>query len=182
MDKADVFLKELVYIENDDIRNETTNLIRHLPDYFFEVAASSTGKYHPEYTLGKGGLVKHTQAAVKIAYDLLRLDMFKGLSEDKDFIIAALILHDGWKHGVEYQQFAKAQHPIIAAERVKDYSENKDIGARIANLIITHMGQWNTDWKTNEEILPKPENKAQFFVHLCDYLASRKYLEVNFEV
>lgn len=108
--------------------------------------------------------------------------MFKGLLEDKDFIIAALILHDGWKHGVEYQQFAKAQHPIIAAERVKDYSENKDIGARIANLIITHMGQWNTDWKTNEEILPKPENKAQSFVHLCDYLASRKYLEVNFEV
>lgn len=36
MDKADVFLKELVYIENDDIRNETINLIRHLPDYFLK--------------------------------------------------------------------------------------------------------------------------------------------------
>jgi len=182
MDKADVFLKELVYIENDDIRNEVINLIRQLPDYFFEVAASSTGKYHPEYTLGEGGLVKHTQAAAKIANDLLHLEMFRGLAKDKDLIIAALILHDGWKHGVDYQQYAKAQHPIIAAERVKDYSINKEIGAQIADLIITHMGQWNTDWKTNEEILPKPENKAQSFVHLCDYLASRKYLEVKFEV
>lgn len=189
MDKADVFLKELVYIENDDIRNETINLIRHLPDYFFEVAASSTGKYHPEYALGQGGLVRHTQAAVRIAAELLRLEMFKGLSEKKDIIIAALILHDGFKHGLEYQTYARADHPIIASSFVlnsvalKTLPEDKaKIYIDMAGLIASHMGQWNTDWKGGAEILPKPVTKEQSFVHLCDYLASRKFLEFKFEV
>lgn len=181
MDKQEVFLKELLFIEDDNIRNEVINIIGQLPDYFFEVAASSTGKYHPNYALGEGGLVRHTKAAVRIAEDLLRLEMFKGLSKIKDVIIAALLLHDGWKHGVDYQPYAKAQHPIIAAERVRELSIDKEIGSQIADLILTHMGQWNTDWKNNEEIMPKPSSKAQSFVHLCDYLASRKFLEFNFE-
>ena len=43
------------------------------------------------------------------------------------------------------------------------------------------MGQWNTDYKTKKEILPKPETWAEFFTHLFDYLASRKYLTVIFD-
>ena len=44
------------------------------------------------------------------------------------------------------------------------------------------MGEWNTDYKTKEEVLPLPESEMQKFTHLCDYLASRKMLEVNFDV
>lgn len=179
--KPEVFSTELLFINDEKVRNEVINLIRHLPDYFFEVAASSTGKYHPDYALGEGGLVRHTKAAVRIAGDLLRLEMFKGLFKDNDVIIAALLLHDGWKHGTAYQSYARADHPVIAAEQVRAYSEDKEIGERIADLILTHMGQWNTDWKSNEEIMPKPSSKIQSFVHLCDYLASRKFLEFNFE-
>ena len=47
-----------------------------LPEYFFEVAASSTGKYHPVYALGVGGLVRHTIAAVEIANEMYRMDMY----------------------------------------------------------------------------------------------------------
>ena len=43
------------------------------------------------------------------------------------------------------------------------------------------MGPWNTDYLTKEEILPKPKNKYQNFVHMCDYLASRKFLDIKFE-
>ena len=179
--KQEYFLKELLFIEDDKVREETMNLIGQLPDYFFEVAASSTGKYHPDYALGEGGLVRHTKAAVRIANDLLRLEMFRGLSKIKDVIIAALLLHDGWKHGAEYSQWARADHPIVAAEKIKELSADKEIGSQIADLILTHMGQWNTDWKTDKEIMPKPSSKAQSFVHLCDYLASRKFLEFNFE-
>ena len=46
-------------------------LIELLPNYFFEVPASSTGKYHPEFALGDGGLIRHTKVAVRIAYELL---------------------------------------------------------------------------------------------------------------
>ena len=42
------------------------------------------------------------------------------------------------------------------------------------------MGQWNVDYNGNE-VLPKPHNKYQRFVHMCDFLASKKFLEVEFD-
>ncbi len=181
MNKTEFFIMELDLIQDPEIKKIAEELIGQLPDYFFEVAASSTGKYHPQYALGKGGLVRHTKAAVRIANDLLKLEMFNWLSEKKDLIITALLLHDGWKHGAEYQQYARADHPLIASEKIIELCTNQEIGYQLSNLIISHMGQWNTDWKNGQEILPKPESKIQAFVHLCDYLASRKFLEFNFE-
>ena len=32
-----------------------------IPDYFYEVPASSTGKNHPSFDHGTGGLLRHTQ-------------------------------------------------------------------------------------------------------------------------
>ena len=42
------------------------------------------------------------------------------------------------------------------------------------------MGPWNTNYKGNE-VLPKPKTKYENFVHMCDYLASRKYLNIKFD-
>ena len=42
------------------------------------------------------------------------------------------------------------------------------------------MGQWNVDKKTKFE-LPKPNDVYQNFVHLADYLASRKDLTMAFD-
>ena len=84
MNKTEYFITELDFIDDPKIKEIAQNLIGQLPDYFFEVAASSTGKYHPNYALGKEGLIRHTKAAVRIANDLLRLEMFKGLLEKKD--------------------------------------------------------------------------------------------------
>lgn len=95
-DKAEVFADELSFIQDGEKREIIKSLIRQVPDYFFEIPASSTGKYHPKYALGEGGLVRHTKAAVRIANELLRLEMFKGLSKIKDEIIGALLLHDSF--------------------------------------------------------------------------------------
>lgn len=43
----------------------------------------------------------------------------------------------------------------------------------IYDLIASHMGQWNTNDYVNI-VLPKPKTQLEKFVHLCDYLASRK--------
>jgi hypothetical protein len=42
------------------------------------------------------------------------------------------------------------------------------------------MGQWNYDSYTKKEVLPKPKTAEQRFVHMCDYLASRKFIDVKF--
>ena len=59
--------KEIEYINNERYKKSIKTLISLLPDYFFEVAASSTGKYHPSFALKDGGLVRHTKVAVRIA-------------------------------------------------------------------------------------------------------------------
>lgn len=181
-DKAEVFADELNFIQDSEKREIIKTLIRQVPDYFFEIPASSTGKYHPKYALGEGGLVRHTKAAVRIANDLLRLEMFNGLSKIKDEIISALLLHDSFKNGETYQKWSVAEHPIIAGNFVMNALQGSELAYQLCDLISTHMGQFNTDYKSGKEVLPKPNSKAQAFVHLCDYLASRKFLEFNFEV
>ena len=42
------------------------------------------------------------------------------------------------------------------------------------------MGEWNTDFNGNE-VLRKPINKYERFVHMCDYLSAQKFLEIKFD-
>ena len=51
----ELFKKELAYIKDEKIRNSLILILEELPDYWFSVPASSTGKYHPKYALGEGG-------------------------------------------------------------------------------------------------------------------------------
>ena len=52
--------------------------------------------------------------------------------------------------------------------------------AQICDGLASHMGQWNADRRSGVT-LPKPETAFQKFVHQCDYLASRRYLEIDFD-
>jgi hypothetical protein len=128
--------------------------------------------------------VRHTKAAVTIAKDLLGLEMYsKFTEEEKDIMIASLILHDGAKHGFNGSSYSVATHPTDCADWLNTYAEylTSEQFGKVHSCISSHMGQWNTDYKTKKEILPKPTTAMEKFVHQCDYLASRKYLEVNFE-
>lgn len=179
------FQKELDCIKTESIKNAAIKMIAKLiPDYFWNVAAASTGKYHPKYAQGEGGLYRHTLAATRIAIGMFPLTNYTDI--EKDMIIVALIMHDSFKHGDTYTKYTKAEHPVIAANNVKFFysaylEDEYEIGKNIAGLIITHMGQWNKDYRTGKELMPKPQTSMQRFVHMCDYLASRKYLEFNFE-
>ena len=181
MRKSDIFRGELDLISNHKYRECTREILDELvPDYFYDVPASSTGKYHPWYSLGYGGLVRHTKAAFKIAKDLLNLKQYEAL--DKDAILVAILLHDTFKHGIPPMPFTVSEHPIIAAENIKSYAhknfdeEMAESFDYVVELIASHMGQWN---KTKSMEMPVPETSAQKFVHLCDYLASRKYIIVE---
>lgn len=175
-----------MWIKNPTIARFAKKAVQQLPDYFFTVAASSTGKYHPQYALGNGGLVRHTKAAVGIAHDLLSLEMYNQFSDDeKDLIIVALMLHDGKKHGDNGSKYTVADHPAIMADWLKNNNSLKQLLLEdqinmLCNAILCHMGEWNKD-RSGKEIMPKPTTPMQRFVHLADYLASRKYLEYKFE-
>ena len=186
MSKVDVFNKEYSYIKDPKLVNDVKYLVSMLPDYFFEVPASSTGKYHPKYALGEGGLVRHTKSAVRMAYELLSNPIIGGkyTLHEKDLMIIALILHDGLKSGKEKSQYTKVEHPLLVAEFIKDNMDNLEMDDEdiefICEVISSHMGAWNKDFDVNE-VLPVPRTKYQSFVHMCDYLASRKFINVEFD-
>lgn len=182
--KHDMFRTEINYIKKDRYRKDAEVLVDLLPDYFFEVAASSTGKYHPTFALGDGGLVRHTKVAVRIAKELLDSVIGENFKdEEKDLMILALILHDGLKHGIPKDKYVKFEHPILIANFIKE-NQNKtrftDNEIKfLQNVISSHMGPFNTS-DYSDVVLPIPKNKYQKFVHMCDLLASRKFLDVKF--
>lgn len=185
--KYETFKKELEYIKTDDIKQFVKIALNNLPDYFYEVSASSTNKYHPSYALGTGGLVRHTCAATRFANHLLQLEQNQNAftERERDLIIVSIILHDGWKHGNAGSSFTTHEHPQVCADWIETneiFNDVLSIEERkiIASAISSHMGQWN-ETKRSKVILNKPETEIQKFVHMCDYLASRKDIEVLFD-
>lgn len=186
----EIFSKELGLIQNKEIRDFVNEVLDAVPEYFFSVAASSTGKYHPAYSLGEGGLVRHTKAAIRIAVEMLNLEQNSALltGNGKDCIIAALMLHDSVKHGPNNSPYSVVEHPLYAADLIQNVMLEKenmsdDLLEAIHDIqwmIRSHMGQWNAD-KSGKEIMPKPKDEMEKFVHLCDYLASRRFLTCELE-
>ncbi len=184
--KDEKFKTEISYIKNEKYKENAKILINMLPDYFFEVAASSTGKYHPSFALGEGGLLRHTKVAVKIAKELLDDESIGYMysEKEKDLIIISIIMHDGLKHGLTKEKYTRFDHPILMANFIKDNKDKLTLTDEevdfISTLISSHMGPWTTN-PYSEVVLPKPNNKYQRFVHMCDFLASRKFLDIKFK-
>lgn len=184
--KSDIFKTELNYIKNNDIKESAKILLDLLPDYFYEIPASTTGKYHPNYALGNQGLVRHTKVVAAMAHTLSQNNSigYSFTNEEKDLMIVACLLHDGLKTGKTHSKYTLHEHPIIAAEFVIENYKNTKLTEEqakfISSAISTHMGEWNTN-PYSDVVLPVPSNKYQRFVHMADFLASRKFIEVPFK-
>lgn len=185
MNKVEKFKTELSYIKNERIRKACQEMVQLLPDYFFEVPASSTGKYHPAYATGDGGLLRHTKGAIRIAFEMLGDPCIgdKYTSDEKDMMIMALMLHDGLKYGIQKDKYTKFDHPLLMADYIMDHEDILGLEVEeiefICDAIKTHMGPYTTDYR-GVEVLEKPRTKYQNFVHLCDFLASRKCILLPF--
>ena len=186
-DREEIFLNELDYIKSERLQNACVKLVNLLPDYFFEVAAASTGKYHPSYAQGDGGLLRHSKAAMRIGFELLSNPCIgdKYTDDEKDLMLIGLLVHDGLKLGLPKEKYTRFDHPILMANFIKEHKDDLEELSDteitfLGDVIKTHMGPWTKDYDGNE-VLEKPKTKYQNFVHMCDFLASRKCLEVPFD-
>lgn len=186
MERLEVLKDEINYIKDDRVKESLIYMINKLPDYFFTVEAASTGKYHPSYAQGEGGLLRHSKAAMRIGYELLSNPAIGDKYTDiqKDLMLMGLLLHDGLKLGFPQEKYTRFDHPILMANFIENESANLKISSEevkfVADVIKTHMGVWTTDYRGNE-VLEKPKTKYQNFVHMCDYLASRKCILLPFD-
>lgn len=170
----------VVRIPHPAFRKLTERALENAPSAFWNAPASTSGKYHPADSLGKGGLVRHTRKVFRLTLDLL--DM-RGVSvNDTAYSIAlsAALLHDTWKV-MPNREHSVFEHPILAAQAVNELLPEYDEeitpreGMLLCNAIRSHMGRWTTS-KHSTYKLPEPSTWLDFIVHTADYLASRKHL------
>ena len=206
MRTSELFEKELKLIKNEHMRSIVAATLDASPECIQTIPASSSGRYHPTYSLGEGGLSRHVKATVGIAWSMIESDVLKGLMNDdknkelyEDVVYASLILHDCCKPDDTEKHSTRFDHPLVGAKLFKEtmteyiknapshtWSEYDKEYLRIAisltfKCIQCHMGKYTTAPYARGVVLPKPENNLEWFVHLCDLLSSRKYLEFDFE-
>ena len=178
-------------VQDENVKKFMEQCIETIPEYWYTVPASSTGKYHPNYALGNGGLMRHTIALLRFFDRLVRNTMYGSpfTNREMDLLRVACLMHDSRKSGSDedfaVSKYTKFDHPILAANVVRSIDteyitdEEKEM---IANAIESHMGQWNVDTYGKSKVeLPLPTNKYQKIVHLVDYLAAQKGIEVQFD-
>jgi hypothetical protein len=156
-----------LFISGKRVREATRKHLDEVPTYFWTVPASSTGKYHPDFSLGDGGLVRHSIVCTAFIIFIAEISYFRLSKDILDNAIAACILHDSRKLGNtdKGEDHTLTEHPKLASIAVK-----KTLPLA-ASMILTHMGKWG---------LNVPGSINQALVSLADYLASRKAINVYF--
>ena len=175
-------------------------LIEEIPSYFWSVGASSTGKHHPEFSNGDGGLARHSLMAYRWLKNMIETNP-SDIDDLAPSMIIASLFHDCCKRGNQDNpsEHTLHEHPIIGAKFILDkaekfLSENMDfidttpededsfkheIGMVVA-CVESHMGKWNTS-KYSDVVLPIPSNPIQYMVHLADCISSKKYTSFDYE-
>ena len=177
MNKSKYFEREIALIKNEDYRKFIEHYLNNVcPSYFWEIGASSSGKYHPQFSQGEGGLVRHTKAVVMFAEELLRMSSYMYMSEEhKDFVIMACIVHDTCKYGsVEFDKELYKDHAVNASVMV-DNAWYDYFGVNASEFFLSaircHMGQWS-------ERENRPFTNIDRCVHMADYMASRNFIDI----
>jgi HD superfamily phosphohydrolase YqeK len=176
-----LFERELALIKSESLRRAVYDYMNdpdYVPDYFWTDGASASGKFHPKFSHGIGGLVRHTKAVVMFAEELLRMSSYAYMREEyKDFVIAACIIHDTVKYGFdeEIDKSAYADHASNAAQSFKEFcfhNTQYEPHYLLLQAVRSHMGQWSTDKED------RPFTSVDRCVHMADYMASRSFIDI----
>ena len=179
-DKIKMFINEIGDIKDANLKEFATELIANADDYFFVVPASSSGKYHPPFDLGDGGLVRHTRVVAYMAKSLAESYCFSDY--DTDCLIVAALAHDIKKQGRGDTGHTVWEHPELARDYIietynkQSFGISEDVIHKIANAVYSHMGKWGNDPRfcKGNTPLPMPVTEFEKALQAADYVASRK--------
>lgn len=179
MKNSKFFEREINLIKNEDFKPFMREFLdNYVPKYFWEIGASASGKFHPIFSQGVGGLVRHTKAVVMFAEELLRMSTYMYMKDDyKDYVIMACICHDVAKYGCmdecDKKEFANhGKNASILVNRAWFDYFGIDAPEYLLSAIRSHMGQWTTDKED------RPFTNIDRCVHMADYMASRSFIDI----
>jgi hypothetical protein len=190
-EKIKMFINEINDISDSKLREFAVRILLDARDYFYTVPASTSGKYHPPFAQGDGGLVRHTRCVVFFAKS--NAESFDFNQHDTDLLIIAALAHDIMKQGDCDRNTTKSHtvydhpqygHDFILREQLK-YSNLISIedANKIAKAILSHMGKWahHPEFVKNKKQYPMPNDLFEQALQSADYTASRtEILEFNF--
>jgi len=166
-----IYMKELDLIQSKEKRAKLENVLRTAAYKNIAGQASSTGKYHPEYSQGDFGLSRHTKAVVKFVMTIC--DAFPQLNQDS--LVIAAIAHDAYKYATDESEYTSKHHAKDIADKLDEVGLSEE-----ARLCASHMGRWDAA-RDKSGNTPTPQEFDEQMLHLADYLASRKYIHLKFD-
>lgn len=177
LDREEVLrlLPEIKEIKDRELRSQVVDVFQnHAPDYFWEVSASSSGKYHPRDTVETYGLLIHVKRSFK-AYSRIAdsyLEMGYIDEQDLDYGKAAILLHDLFKRGLEsnVSPHTVDDHDEIAYNYLKS---NTDLPDPVLQCILSHNGGWGEG--------KDPENDLEHLHHIADMVSSGRNIYIEME-
>lgn len=185
MKNIDYFRFELDQIKHQSIRDLVTRVLwEKVPDHFLEVPASTSNYYSSTKTGEAIKLSERTKSSVRIFLIMVSNPLIKMQFTDiqRDYIIAALILHDTFMRGNTDTPTPVAvfEHPLLVPYLQPNNMNQVEAGHfnEICRLISSHHGPWRTSDKSQYQLAEVTDN-MQFYVHLCDYLASKPMVWVD---
>lgn len=183
MNKRRIFELLTDNFETQEFKDYYLDMCEQIPDYIFTMPSSTSGKYHNATQCQPHGQLYHIFMFHSILEHLLRLEGNKKRFNDpkiRDAMRCVPAFHDAIKCGWNGSQYTVQDHPLLAAEWVMNTEVEHKIDQvfrkGIANMCETHSGEWNKN-RSGVEIMRKPQNDAELFIHECDILASRPDLD-----
>ena len=177
--RSEFFKREIALIESEDLQDFVRFFFdEKCGEWFWKSGASASGKYHPAFTHGEGGLVRHTRAVAMVCEELLRMSSYAYMrAEYKDYARVACLLHDTRKYGsgdTEDKDCYKEHGAIAANDVALGWFEffGTPCPELLTMAIRSHMGQW----VENRE--DRPFTNIDRLVHLSDYIASRSFWDI----
>lgn len=185
MDKKAVFKDLFDQFEVEGMRLYCADMAEQIPDYFFTMPSSTSGKFHNATQCLLHGQVYHAIMFGTIMNYLLSLkcnrEKFKSPIQ-RDAMRCTAILHDAIKCGWDGSQYTVHEHPMLAGQWIRETHVEHDVDdtikERIACMVERHSGSWTTS-KYSTVVLPEPENEMEILVHECDILSSRPDIDMQ---
>jgi len=176
---------ELDKINNEELRRVVKDIIaKKCDDKNAEGPASSSGKYHPQFSLGKSGLIRHTKVVCLFTERILSMMPQYDDKEAWDIPYAAAILHD-LKKFVKDQEHTQSEHPLLMGNEIREFGvffggELKVKLDLIADIVDSHMSRWNTD-KTGKKLGETPTKFEHYIIAIADMISATRNIKIEFD-
>lgn len=168
------FTQNCLAIKDETLRAYALQCIPAIPEQFWTVPSSSSGKHHPPDERGMHGRVIHTFRALKIG--LLLCDQIEFNEIDTDIVRFAILYHDITEAGIDIQLLhSDLDHPEtcvkLLAQTITFHDPNWNYGPfyEVLNCIRCHTGRWGKI---------QPDSTIESIVHTADNISSKLHLIV----